>query len=397
MILRARMPERISIVEKNLTVLNYNDKEIILVGTAHVSKDSAALVKEVIEEHRPDSVCVELDEERYQSIQNPKAWENTDVVKVIKQKKTGFLLASLALGSYQKRIAKQLNVSVGGEMLQGIASAKEIGAELVLADRSIQTTFLRIWRKLNLWEKAKLIVSLFASGSDDEEITDDVLKKLLETDILEAVLADMRKQFPKIGDILISERDQYLAAKIKTAPGKKVVAVLGGAHVPGVKEEIFKERDLQEINEVPKKKPYGKIFGWTLSAAIIGLIVYGFFINAETGLRQLSSWVLWNGGLAALLVTLALPHPLSILTAFVAAPITSLNPMLACGWFAGLVQAAVRKPTVQDVLNVHQDIFSFKGFFKNRFLKALVVVVLGNIGSSLGTYIAGIDIIKNLF
>ena len=384
-------------MDKNLTVLNYEDKEIILVGTAHVSKDSAALVKEVIEEHRPDSVCVELDEERYQSIQNPKAWENTDVVKVIKTRKTGFLLASLALGSYQKRIAKQLNVSVGGEMLQGIASAKEIGAELVLADRNIQTTFLRIWRKLNLWEKAKLIVSLFVSTGEEEEITDDMLQKLLETDILEAVLSDMRKQFPKIGDILISERDQYLAAKIRTAPGKKIVAVLGGAHVPGVKEEIFKEQNLQEITEIPKKKPYGKIFGWTLSAAIIGLIVYGFFVNAETGLRQLSSWVLWNGGLAALFVALAVPHPLSIVTAFVAAPITSLNPMLACGWFAGLTQAAVRKPTVQDVLNVHQDIFSFKGFFKNRFLKALVVVVLGNIGSSLGTYIAGIDIIKNLF
>ena len=209
-------------MEKNLTVLNYHDKEIILVGTAHVSKESAELVREVIEEHQPDSVCVELDAERYQAIQNPKAWENTDVVKVIKTKKTGFLLASLALGSYQKRIAKQLNVSVGGEMLQGIQSAQEIGAELVLADRNIQTTFLRIWRKLNLWEKAKLVVSLFASGSDDEEITDDMLKNLLETDILEAVLADMRKQFPKIGDILISERDQYLAAKIKTAPGKRL-------------------------------------------------------------------------------------------------------------------------------------------------------------------------------
>ncbi len=384
-------------MDKNLTVLTYEDKEIILVGTAHVSKDSAALVKEVIEEHQPDSVCVELDTERYQAIQNPKAWESTDVVKVIKTRKTGFLLASLALGSYQKRIAKKLNVAVGGEMMQGIESAKEIGAQLVLADRNIQTTFLRIWRKLNLWEKAKLVISLFASEGDEEDITDDMLNKLLETDILEAVLSDMRKQFPKIGDILISERDQYLAAKIKTAPGKKVVAILGGAHVPGVKEEIFKERDLAEISTVPKKKPYGKIFGWTLSVAIIGLIVYGFFVNTETGLRQLSSWVLWNGGLAALLVALSAPHPLSILTAFVAAPITSLNPMLACGWFAGLTQAAVRKPTVQDVLNVHKDIFSFKGFFKNRFLKALVVVVLGNIGSSIGTYIAGIDIIKNLF
>ena len=384
-------------VNEHITQLQYQDKEILLVGTAHVSKESAALVKQVIEEQHPDSVCVELDADRYQNIQNPKAWESTDVLKVIKTKKTGFLLANLALSSYQKRIAKQLNVSVGAEMLQGIESAKETGAELVLADRNIQTTFLRIWRKLNLWEKAKLLFSFVLSSSDESEITDETLQELLQTDMLEAVLKDMRKQFPKIGDILISERDQYLAAKIKNAPGKKVVAVLGGAHVPGVKEEIFKEQDLEKITEIPPKKPYGKIFGWTLSAAIVGLIVYGFFVNTQTGLRQLSSWVLWNGGLAALFVSLALPHPLSILTALVAAPITSLNPMLACGWFAGLTQATVRKPTVQDVMDVHKDIFSFKGFFKNRFLKALVVVVLGNIGSSLGTYIAGIDIIKNLF
>ena len=383
-------------MDKNVTSIQYKDKEILLIGTAHVSKDSAALVKQVIEEQHPDSVCIELDEDRYQNIKNPKAWENTDVVKVIKNKKTGFLLATLALSSYQKRIAKKLKVAVGGEMLQGIKSAKETGAELVLADRSIQTTFLRIWRKLNLWEKCKLVVS-FIIPSDEEDITDETLEELLQSDILEAVLKDMRKQFKKIGDILIGERDQYLAAKIKTAPGKKVVAVLGGAHVPGVKEEIFREQDLAEITTIPPKKPYGKIFGWTLSVAIVGLIVYGFFVNTQTGLRQLSSWVLWNGGLAALFVALALPHPLSILTALVSAPLTSLNPMLACGWFAGLTQATVSKPTVEDVLSVQDDIISFKGFFKNRFLKALIVVVLGNIGSSLGTYVAGIDIIKNLF
>ncbi|MBN1776493.1 MAG: TraB/GumN family protein [Clostridiales bacterium] len=384
-------------MDKNVTVLNYQDKEILLVGTAHVSRESAALVKEVIEQQKPDSVCIELDEDRYQSIQNPKAWEKTDVVKIIKTKKVGFLLATLALSSYQKRIAKKLQVAVGGEMLQGIQSANETGAELVLADRSVQTTFLRIWRKLNLWEKTKLIASLLFSSADDEEITDKDLQELLKTDILEAVLKDMRKQFPKIGDILIGERDQYLASKIKTAPGKKVVAILGGAHVPGVKEEIFREQDIAAITEVPPKRPYGKIFGWTLSIAIIGLIVYGFFVNTQTGLRQLGSWVLWNGGLAALFVALALPHPLSILTALIAAPLTSLNPMLACGWFAGLAQATLNKPTVEDVMNVHKDFFSVKGFYRNRFLKALIVVVLGNIGSSIGTYIAGFDIIKNLF
>ncbi len=381
----------------NVTTLKYQEKEILLIGTAHVSKESAALVKRVIEEERPDSVCVELDADRYNTIQNPKAWESTNVLNVIKSKKVGFLMASLALGAYQKRIARKLNIAVGSEMIQGIQSAKEIGAALVLADRSIQTTFQRIWRKLNLWEKCKLIVTLILPSDQDTELTDKDLQELLQADILEAVMADMRKQFPKIGAILISERDQHLAAKIKEAPGKKVVAVLGGAHIPGVREEIFRPQDLKSLNFVPPKKPYGKIFGWILSAVIIGLIVYGFITNTQTGVRQLSSWVLWNGGLAALFVALSFAHPLSILTALVAAPITSLNPLLACGWFAGLVEATVRKPAVQDVLNVYTDITSVKGFFHNRFLKALLVVILGNIGSSLGTYIAGIDMIKNLF
>ncbi|HPF86945.1 MAG TPA: TraB/GumN family protein [Candidatus Limiplasma sp.] len=384
-------------MENNITRLTYQDKEILLIGTAHVSKGSAALVKKVIEEEHPDSVCIELDKDRYNSMRDPKAWERTDVVQVIKSKKVGFLLANLALSSYQKKIAKKLHVSVGGEMIQGMKSAEEIGATLVLADRNIQTTFLRIWRKLNLWEKCKLIVNFLFVSDDDTDIKDEDLQKLLQEDMLEAVLSDMRKSFPKIGDILISERDQHLAAKIKEAPGKKIVAVLGGAHVPGVKKEIYQTQDLAGITTIPPKKPYAKIIGWTISALIIGLITYGFITNTQTGLRQLSSWIIWNGGLAALFVALVLPHPLTILTALVAAPITSLNPMLACGWFAGLAEATLHKPAVQDVLNVHNDITSFKGFFKNRFLKALMVVVLGNIGSSLGTYIAGIDIIKNLF
>jgi len=384
-------------MNENITKLEYQGKEIILIATAHVSKESAELVKQVIEEERPDSVCIELDEDRYSNIQNPKAWENTDIVKVIKSKRVGFLLANLALSSYQKKIAKKLDVPVGGEMIQGIESAKETGANLVLADRKIQTTFLRIWRKLSIWEKAKLLVSLIFSFDEDAEITDKDLQELLQADMLESVLIDMRKQFPKIGDILISERDQYLASKIKDAPGQKIVAVLGGAHVPGVKEEIYCSQDVDRISAVPPKSPVSKIISWAIPAAIICLIIYAFVVNVQTGLQQLSSWVLWNGTLAALFTALAFGHPLSILTAFVAAPITSLNPMLACGWFAGLVEASAKKPTVQDVMNVQTDIFSLKGFYKNRFLKTLMIVVLANIGSSIGTFIAGTDIIRNLF
>jgi len=381
----------------NITRLEYQGKELILIATAHVSKESAELVKQVINEERPDSVCIELDEDRYNNLQNPKAWENTNIVKVIKSKRVGFLLANLALSSYQKKIAKKLDAPVGGEMIQGIESAREVGADLVLADRKIQTTFLRIWRKLNIWEKAKLLVSFLFSFDEDTDISDKDLQELLQADMLESVLVDMRSQFPKIGDILISERDQYLAAKIKDAPGKKVVAVLGGAHVPGVKEEIYRTQDIDSISVIPAKSPTAKVISWMIPAVILCLIIYAFILNVQTGMQQLSSWVLWNGTLAAIFTALAFGHPLSILTAFVAAPITSLNPMLACGWFAGLVEATVKKPTVHDVLNVQTDIFSLKGFYKNRFLKTLLIVILANIGSSIGTFIAGTDIISNLF
>ncbi len=198
---------------ENVTRILYQDKEILLIGTAHVSQDSVALVRAVIEQEKPDSVCIELDADRYNSLKNPGNWEKTDVVQVIKKKKTGFLLASLALSSYQKRMAKQLNTKVGGEMIQGMESAEAIGAELVLADRSIQTTFLRIWRKLNAWDKAKLMMNLFFSFDEDTELTEQDLQDLLGADMLESALNDVRKEFPRIGEILISERDQHLAAK----------------------------------------------------------------------------------------------------------------------------------------------------------------------------------------
>lgn len=387
-------------MKDNIIVLKYQEKEIILVGTAHVLKESAELVKKVVSEENPDSVCIELDDARYQSIQNPKAWENTDIIQVIKTKKVGFLLANLVLSSYQKKIAKKLDTTAGKEILQAMESAKEINAELILADRSIQTTFLRIWRKLSFWEKGKLLLGVLFSDADgdddDKQISDDAVKKIMEEDVLEVAMADMRKQFPKVGEILISERDQHLANKIKNAPGKKIVAILGAAHLKGVKEEIFKSQDMESITEIPPKSPISKILGWAIPACIIGLVSYGFITNIQTGLHQLSAWILWNGLIASLFTAISLGHPLSIITAFIASPITSLNPFMACGWFAGLTEATVRKPTVQDVINIPMDILSIKGFYKNRFLRTMLIVIMANIGSSIGSMIAGIDIVKNL-
>lgn len=384
---------------ENIERLNIAGKEIILVPTAHVSQKSVELVKEVIAQEKPDSVCIELDPKRYENLKNPKAWEETDIVTVVKTKQVGFMIANLALSSFQKKMAKRLGTTVGGEMLQAISSAEEIDAELVLVDREIQTTFLRIWRKLGFWNKCKLIVGIIFSFDEEEDadLEEEDFAKLLESDMLESMISEIDSDFPEISEVLIHERDQYLSDKIKKAPGNKVVAVLGGAHVPGVLEEIHKDVDLEAISVVPAKKPIGKIIAWVIPLIIIALIIFGFVSNFETGLQSLGSWIIWNSCLAALFTLLAWGHPLSILTSLILAPFTSLNPTVAVGWFSGLVQATVQKPQVKDLHAVQDDIFSLKGFYRNKVLKVFMVIVFANIGSSIGTFVAGADIITNIF
>jgi pheromone shutdown-related protein TraB len=386
-----------NIEEENITRLQWNGKEIILIATAHISLKSVELVKRVIEEERPDSVCIELDDDRLKNIQDPDSWKRTDIVKVIKSKKVGFLFANLILSSYQKKMAGKLGTRVGQEMVQGIESAKDVGAVLVTADRKLQTTFLRIWRKLGNIEKAKLLSGLLFSFGEDEDVTEEDLQELLRGDMLEAAMGDIRKKYPKVGEILISERDRYLAHKIKNAPGNKVVAVLGGAHVPGISAEIFKEQDVEELSSVPPASPVGKVIGWLIPILIVALIVYGFTRGADVGLRQLGTWLIWTSALAAIFTALSLGHPLTVLTSLVVAPFTVLHPFLACGWFAGLVEAFIRKPTVADIENVPEVILSFRGFFKNRFLRIILIVAMSNIGASIGTFVAGLDIIKSIF
>ena len=384
-------------MSEHITRIEYKGKEIILIATAHVSEASVLLVKETIALERPDSVCIELDEGRYQTIQDPKAWERTDVTKVIKDKKVFLMLAQLAISSYQKRMAKRLGTKVGGEMIEGIESAKKIGAEIVLADRSIQVTFLRLWRLLSLKEKAKLILGLLGGEEEsDASLTEEDILQMLEKDMLESVLGEVRDEFPIIAEVLIYERDQYLANKIKNAPGEKIVAVLGGAHVPGVTKEIEKEQDMQRISRVPQKKSRLKWITWVIPIVAIALIALGFTRGADVGMQGLVAWWLWNGGLAALFTLLCLGHPLSILTAFVMAPLTTINPFLAAGWFAGLTEASMRKPKVEDMQRIPEDILTFRGFYRNRFLKVLAVVIMANLGSFIGTFPAWAGILRNI-
>ena len=386
-------------MENQWTKIELNGKEITLIGTAHVSKISAQEVKEAIDQIQPDSICVELDADRYDSLLHPGQWEQTDIVQVIKQKKTGFLMANIILSSYQKKIAKKMDIRAGAEMMQGISSAKENHCELVLADRKIQTTFSRIWRKHSFWQKCRLLTSIIFSMFDDEDITEEDLEQLKQSDMLESALKEVGKSFPVVAEVLIHERDSYLATKIAQAKGPKVVAILGAAHVPGVSEKIRKGQmaDLKELDSLPKKSNMSKIIGWSIPILLIALVIATFIHSSHAGLDQIKNWILWNGTLSAIGTALAFGHPLSILTAFVAAPITSLNPLLAAGWFAGLVEATLRKPKVSDFNNLTEDMDSIKGLWKNRVTRILLVVILANVFSSIGTFIGGTNIIKTFF
>ena len=244
--------------------LIHNEKEIILVGTAHVSRESVHLVKKLIEDETPDTVCVELCPSRYQSIRQKDRWREMDIIKVIKEKKTFLLLSNLLLASFQKRIAKKFNINPGQEMLQAIDTAEALGADIHLADRDIRVTLSRTWRLMGIWNKLKLLFSMIMSMGEIEDITEEDIEKMKQADVLESLLSEVGKSMPILRSILIDERDQYLSQKIKTAPGKKIVAVVGAGHVPGIKKHWTDDIDTEELEKLPPKRKATGIIKWLI-------------------------------------------------------------------------------------------------------------------------------------
>jgi pheromone shutdown-related protein TraB len=369
--------------------LKFNENEFILVGTAHVSKESAHLVRTVIQEEKPDTVCVELCRSRYHAIRQKDRWQDTDIVKVIKQKKSFLLLSNLLLASFQKRIAKQFNIKPGEEMITAIETGESVGAQIHLADRDIRTTLSRTWRAMGLWSKMKLLFQLVLSLGQLDEIKEEDVEKMKQQDVLETLLAEVGRSLPVLKTILIDERDQYLAEKIRTASGKKVVAVVGAGHIPGIKKYWNADIDTQALELLPPKNKTLGILKWMIPAVILGLFVAGFFYGgADAGKDMIAWWIFANGVLAGVGAIIALAHPATILSSILAAPLTSLNPMIAAGWVSGLVEAVSRKPKVKDLENLPEDILSIRGFWKNNVTRILLVVVFTNLGSSIGTFIA---------
>jgi len=379
--------------------ITLDGREIILVGTAHISQESVETVCRVIEEDSPDTVCVELDHQRHQALKDRNRWESLNIIQVIRNGQATFLLANLALASFQKRLGLHTGVKPGAELAAAADEAETRGMNVSLIDREIRTTLMRAWRKAGFWNKMKLLAALLGSLFENQELDEEELARLRQTDTLSVMLEEMGSVLPAVKTILVDERDTYMAHQIKQAPGNKIAAVVGAAHLPGILRNLNRDipgEEIDEISEVPPKTRVAKAIPWMIPALVIALFIAGFFFGDRQQVADAAlAWVLANGLLSALGTLIALGHPVSVATAFVAAPITSLNPTIGAGFVTGLVQAFVAAPTVRDLEQVGDDMASIKGWWKNRMIRVLLVFVFSSLGSGIGTFVA-LGWLKNL-
>jgi pheromone shutdown-related protein TraB len=378
-------------------------RDINLIGTAHVSRESIEEVTRVIREETPDMVCVELDEGRYASISQKDNWERLDVSKVFREGKGFLLIANLVLASFQRRLGNELGVKPGEEMKTAIETAKELNIPYSLCDREVQLTLRRAWARCGLWSKCKLLASLLSGAFTTEKLSADEIENLKNRSELDGMMSELANYLPSVKETLIDERDRYLAAKIWSAsvpaqpgqPDQKIVAVIGAGHLQGIKYHLEKlaageeSTDVTELDTIPPAGFLSKAAGWIIPVLIVALIAAGFLrAGADVSLSMLLRWVLWNGSLAALGTAIALGHPLSILVAFLGAPIATINPFIGVGLFSGLVEATFRKPRVSDAETLSEDVGGIRGIYRNRITRALLVFFLSSLGGAIGNFIS---------
>jgi pheromone shutdown-related protein TraB len=372
----------------SVTSLTVEGRQVYLVGTAHVSRESVEDVRKTVEAVSPDAIAVELCPSRHKALTDADAWRKMDIFRILKEKKAVLLLTQLALSSFYRKIGDKLGVQPGAEMLEGIRLAEQTGANLVLADRDIQITFRRVWGNLGLWNKCKLLAHLIAAVFETEQLDDATVEQLKKQDEMEAIMAEFAEKFPQIKQRLIDERDVYLAQKIRSAQAQRIVAVVGAGHVEGISRQIQQDHDLTDLEQLPPRSILPTVLAWGLPLLLVGLMVYGFMKGDPRAASNIWIWVLATGGLSALGAAVAMGHPLAVLSAFVAAPFTALHPLVAAGWVSGLVQAWVKRPTVDDFEDLPNCISSFRGFWTNPVSKVLLVTALTNLGGTIGFALA---------
>jgi len=367
------------------------EKEVVLVGTAHISKESMELVKTTIEEENPDVIGVELDRDRLEQLLSGKKWQETNLVEIIRTGKTYLFLLNIFLSNMQRQIGKQIGIQPGAEMLTALKLAQEKQVPIHLLDRDVKITLKKAFSEMSLSEKVKLGVSFvggfFGAG---EKITVEKIEELKKEDLINNLMKELGKQFPSIKRVLVDERDLYISEMIKHSPGKKIVAVVGAGHLEGIITHLNSDKkiDLNILNKIPQKKNWLKYVTIGLPVLFVALLGYSLISKGfDATLGVLLYWILITGAFSALGALLARAHPFSIIAAFVSAPITTLHPALAAGWISGLVETRFNSPRVMDFENL-PEVSSVSQFYNNKVTHILIVAALTNLGAMIGVIIA---------
>lgn len=389
---------------ETVTRLRLGEREILLVGTAHVSRESVEEVRSLILAEKPDHVCVELDASRHRSLTEGERWRSLDLVQVLRQGKGFLLAAQMALAAFQRRLGFDLGVKPGEEMIAAMSAADSAGIPYSLCDRDIQVTLKRAWGGTGFWGKNKMIATLLASVFSREKLDPAQIERLKEKSALQGMLEELAEFLPSVKTVLIDERDEYLASRVHAAPGSRVLAVVGAGHVAGMAERLraihsgAASADVSRLDEVPRPAAGGRLAAWIVPALLVAAIVAGFFVRGpQVTLANVARWAIINGSLAAIGSIAAFAHPLTILVSFVAAPVASLNPFIGVGIIAGVVEAGLRRPHVSDFERLNDDIGSLAGIWRNRVTHVLVVFFLSSLGGMIGNLAGGIPIFASLF
>ncbi len=377
----------------------------VLLGTAHVSRASVTAVTEMAGTGNFDAIAVELCPARHQALTKQQQWKEMDLYRIIREKKAGLVMANLALGAYQRRIAEQFGIEPGAELKAAADAAIEHDIPLQLIDRDLATTLKRSYRAVPWYKRIMLSTGLIMSTVSSEEIDEEQIEKLKEGDILESTFTEFAEQSPELYEALIAERDRFMAARLRQEntnnAGKRILVVIGAGHLEGLAKYLASDQqdpqpEIESLSQLPPPNRWLKFVPWVIAALVFTGFYVGFSRSPELGWQLVTLWVLINGGLAALGALIARAHPLTILSAMVAAPLTSLNPAVAAGMVTGLVESWVRKPKVSDLERLRDDATTLKGWFKNPATRILLVFFFSNLGSAIGTWVAGFQIFDAL-
>jgi len=378
-----------------------------LLGTAHVSPQSVADVRRAVDEGDYNAIAVELCDSRYHNLMDPGAVEQLDLFETLRSGKAGMVIASLVLGAYQQRLAEQFDIRPGAELEAAIHGGRRRQLPVWRIDRDIGTTLKRVYRNIPWWQRPTLFTGLIGSLLSRDQVSADDIERLKQGDILESTFSEFAAGSARLFEPLISERDRYMAAQLLTAIARaddaphSVLVVIGAGHLAGLEQTLTEGIDdpaaeSARLEQLPPRSRWPKLLPWAVVAIILSGFAIGFSRSSDLGWQLVGDWVLINGSLCALGAALARAHPLTVVGSFAAAPLTSLNPTIGAGFVAAAIEGMSRRPRVEDFRGLREAVADWRGWWRNRVARTLLVFLFATLGSAAGTYLAGFRIIEQL-